>query len=138
MNARARAGVALCLACVASADADASDSPLSGDGLGMLAAMAGLWLCIVVVTLVVVARRWRRLGRVAFWYLLVPLETAAITAVGITLIEGSDFAAALGATGSTALALGVELVAWAIACLLHLEDGRGGMPFVQGTEQRGD
>lgn len=84
-------------------------------------AMAVLFACIVVVTCVVAWRRCRQHGRRGLWYLLVPVEVVVLTTLAMNLIDGMPRANGWGYAGVAVLALGLELLAWGAAHLLHHE-----------------
>ena len=96
-------------------DACASGSPLTRDGMLMLASMLALWLCIAAVSLVIALFRWRRRGRRGLWYLLVPAEVAVMTFILLPLLDSLIHDGVM----LIALPLCVQLGAWAIAHLMH-------------------
>ena len=112
------AGASALIAC---GHALASDTYGIGEGVAIALAMAVLFAGIVAITCVVAWRRYRRQGRRALWYLLVPLEVIVLTTVALNLVGGMSWARALGYPGLAVLALGLESLSWGIAHLLHHE-----------------
>lgn len=99
----------------------ASDTYGIGEGVVIGLAMAVLFACMVVITCVVARRRRRRHGRRGLWYLLVPVEVVVLTMLALNLIDGMPWTNALGHAGVALFALGLQLLAWGIAHLLHHE-----------------
>jgi hypothetical protein len=99
----------------------ASDTYGIAEGVMIGLAMAVLFACIVAVSFVVAWRRCRQHGRRGLWYLLVPVEVVVLTTLTLNLIGGMPWARALGYPGLAVLALGLQLLAWGTAHLLHHE-----------------